>query len=89
MEQCVLVDTNYEGHNVGYRQTKDSWKECAARCNENKACFAWSYYTENYPDVLVQKKCLIKDGTYYQGRKLIKGVLSGVKGCGVGKFVSI
>ena len=85
VEYCILQNTNYAGHGVGTTEKTDSWRECSARCNRDAKCFAWSYVTKNHPTVNYHRNCHLKDSTYHERKTASEGVLSGAKGCGMGK----
>ena len=61
-------------------------KGCKMKCVDAK-CFAWSYVTKNHPTVNYHRNCHLKDSTYHERKTASEGVLSGAKGCGMGKYM--
>ena len=74
---------------MGAPVKKNSWEDCSDHCDDEPKCFAWSYFTEQYPHVSMLKHCYMKNADFKNGQKRMIGLTSGTRGCGRGKYYKI
>ena len=73
-----MMDTNYNGHNVGRVIKTDTWEECSQKCSKEPECFGWSYAATGS----FKHNCHFKNEAFPQGKVVSAGMISGTKGCG-------
>ena len=71
---CPEYDIDYYGHHVGLAYNIESWEACGILCKERANCYAWTWLRS-------WRKCHFKTSVWSQGRKALRGAISGQKLC--------
>ena len=81
---CVENDMDYNGNDIIYFKDAEitrTWALCLEKCNVESKCTHWTWFKQNYPEVPLRGKCLLKTG---QGdRTKVDWGISGAKGCSI------
>ena len=62
---CPEFNTDYNGNDIIYFEDAEvtgSWQMCGGKCKDEPACTHWTWFNQNYPDEILQGKCLLKTG---------------------------
>ena len=80
LELCIRPNNGHLGENyTPAGQLVANWEECAYLCQQDEACAAWTYFSEDYSDANAWKKCFLKPSGNWNPKR--DGVISGLKNC--------
>ena len=84
---CFLYDIDYKGTNLNAEhsmRTEDA-ATCQKLCQNEPRCYFWTWATPDFFDVNYRKDCYLKAENVVMANE--KGLISGPKNCGRGKFL--
>ena len=79
-EKCKKVDEDIIGTPIKIEHGIENWEKCAYLCHQDNKCQFWTWISPQFPLDSSVGDCNLKEKS--EGRKNVKGILSGKSYCG-------